>query len=256
MRRVILKTLPEPERPERVPETEARHLVGVLRLRDGDRVEAIDGQGRAVVAKLRLAGADEVWLDFAETRAREEGGKVPLQLELAVLKADAMSWAIEKAVELGVSRLTPVIADHCVVKLTKGPTEFRERWQRIADQALKQCGRLERMTIEDPRPISALTAATPERPRIFCDEGAIATAPTLLERLGELRDARELSLLVGPEGGWSAGEREKISAAAATYAASLGPNVLRAETAALFAVSVAAAALRSSAGLAEFGRKS
>ena len=68
-----------------------------------------------------------------------------------MLKADAMSWAIEKAVELGVSRLTPVIADHCVVKLTKGPTEFRERWQRIADQALKQCGRLERMTIEDPR---------------------------------------------------------------------------------------------------------
>ena len=74
MRRVFLKTLPEPERPERVPETEARHLVGVLRLRDGDRVEAIDGQGRAAVAKLRLAGADEVWLDFAETR-RARGGR-------------------------------------------------------------------------------------------------------------------------------------------------------------------------------------
>jgi 16S rRNA (uracil1498-N3)-methyltransferase len=258
MKRILCPQLPKPHRPAILQETEANHAVRVLRLRDGDSVEAIDGQGHSTPAILRVRGGPPR-LELASgvgraaqpsTRTEAPGSVVPLTLEMAVLKGDAMEWVVEKAVELGVRRLVPVTTAHTVVQLkTKGPEAFRERWQKIADQALKQCGRLERLMIETPATLEETITRAPssaDSPRYWCDEAAGPSAADLSDKLVELNPSsfREARLLIGPEGGWSEEERQWLSGAA--HKIQLGPLILRAETAALYGVSQLVAALRGS----------
>ena len=255
MKRVLCPQLPKPHRPVTLPETEANHLVRVLRLRDGDSVEAIDGQGHSVPAILRTNGGP-TRLELATASAsgsapavREDapGTVIPLALEIAILKGDAMEWVVEKAVELGVRSLHPAMTAHTVVQVkTKGPEAFRERWQKIADQALKQCGRLERMQVELPRTLAEIItqhAASATVPRYWCDEAAGPAAPELGQHL-RAATPTEVRLLIGPEGGWSEEAREWLGRSAGALRIQLGPLVLRAETAALYGMSLAASALR------------
>ena len=260
MRRILCPQLPKANRPTVLPETEATHAVRVLRLKDGDTVEAIDGQGHSVPAILRthhgpprleVAGtASAAWVP---PRSEAEGAVVPLVLEMAVLKGDAMEWVIEKAVELGARRLVPTLTAHTVVQVkTKGPEAFRERWQKIADQALKQCGRLERMEVELPIRLDELIAKNPASEqviRFWCDEAAPDTTPDLIGALRlreplQLDGSTQIRLLIGPEGGWSESERGLLAPAAEVI--TLGPLVLRAETAAIYGTSLIAAAFRAS----------
>jgi 16S rRNA (uracil1498-N3)-methyltransferase len=223
----------------------------VLRLEEGDRVEALDGCGRSVVSRL-VVRSGEAWLEFdGEERKAAPGAIVaPLTLEIAVLKGDAMEWVIEKAVELGVARILPILSKRTVVQTgRKGPEAFQQRWQKIADQALKQCGRLERMTVEPPIGLPELLGKplAEGELRWFLDEEARENAPGLLgeawgKRLEGALWARRL--LIGPEGGWDDEERAQIAATPGVRVASLGPLVLRAETAAISAVSIVTAALR------------
>jgi 16S rRNA (uracil1498-N3)-methyltransferase len=153
-----------------------------------------------------------------------------------------MGWVIEKAVELGVKVLTPVITDHTVVQLkAKGPESFQHRWQKIADQALKQCGRLERMEIEAPIDFETLLLQPFQGVRFWGDEASQAQAPFLLDCETLSLNEHPHRILIGPEGGWSHSERlllEKGARRDQTQRICLGPQVLRAETAALFAVSM------------------
>jgi 16S rRNA (uracil1498-N3)-methyltransferase len=260
MKRILCPQLPKPHRPVTLHDDEANHVVRVLRLRDGDSVEAIDGQGHSAPAILRMHGGPPR-LELAtapkdsphraaQASARTEapGAVVPLTLEMAVLKGDAMEWVVEKAVELGVRTLVPVVTAHTVVQLkAKGPEAFRERWQKIADQALKQCGRLERLEIALPVGLEERVRAEPrsaQSPRYWCDEAAGPGAADLPSRLASLRPGgfEEVRLLIGPEGGWSEEERQWLAPAAERI--QLGPLILRAETAAIYGISQIVAALR------------
>lgn len=254
MKRVLCPQLPKPHRPVTLSEDEANHAVRVLRLRDGDSVEAIDGQGHSAPAILRVHGGPPR-LELAtasESRAAHRtdaaGAVVPLILEMAVLKGDAMEWVVEKAVELGVRKLVPVLTAHTVVQIkSKGPEAFRERWQKIADQALKQCGRLERLLIETPVPLEQVIAREPSSarsPRYWCDEAAGSASPELSQKLAGASELEQVRLLIGPEGGWSEEERGWLAGAAEKV--QLGPLILRAETAALYGVSLVTASLRAS----------
>jgi 16S rRNA (uracil1498-N3)-methyltransferase len=255
MKRLLCPQLPKPHRPAPLSEEEANHAVRVLRLRDGDSVEAIDGQGHSAPAILRVHGGPPR-LELATGEARVAAkprtdapdAVVPLTLEMAVLKGDAMEWVVEKAVELGVRRLVPVLTAHTVVQIkSKGPEAFRDRWQKIADQALKQCGRLERLQIELPASLEEIIARQPasERaPRFWCDEAAGEGVVDLHTHLSQRLSVDEIRLLIGPEGGWSEEERGWLTPAAQRI--TLGPLVLRAETAAVFGISLVAAALRAS----------
>ena len=263
MKRVLCEKLPEPHQPTALSESEATHLTRVFRLKDGDRVEAMDGKGRHALVTLRTRGGAPR-LEFLEkaTQFPSSDQRVPVVLEMAVLKGDAMEWVIEKAVELGISTVIPVITAHTVVQLDKkGPEAFRERWQKIADQALKQCGRLDRLEIKTPVELEVLLAegsesAAPapgasgsgvsQAPRLWCDEAARENAGTLMGWLNssEQKAAMPIRVLVGPEGGWSELEREVLSRSSQNTPVSLGPLVLRAETAAIFALSLVTAALR------------
>ena len=253
MKRILCPNLPVPGRPVELPEAEARHATLVLRLRDGDEVEAIDGKGNATVGILRVRGGP-IRLESTGAapiiRGADRHETVPLSLELSVLKGDAMEWVVEKAVELGVRRLVPTLTSHTVVQIDrKGPEFFQQRWQKIADQALKQCGRLERMEILPPLDFEAVLLRSPhsaKKPRIWCDEAVAKDGEFLLERLRKLEGIEEVSLLIGPEGGWSQTERERLlnPSTGAGERVSLGPLTLRAETAALFAISLAVARFR------------
>ncbi len=259
MKRVLAPTLPTRERPVFLPESEADHLTRVLRLRDGDVIEALDGHGHAALVTLRIKGGGPriEFLEGAEQNAKTSGvttqGATPVELEMAILKGDAMEWIVEKAVELGVRTLYPTVTAHTVVQIrNKGPEAFRDRWQKIADQALKQCGRLDKMEVALPLSLEELLSirpATAEQPRLWFDEAG-KDSSTYLENWLDTRSGDNLSavrLLVGPEGGWSVQERDLLTASSRgspIYRLGLGPWVLRGETAALFSVSLTTARFR------------
>jgi 16S rRNA (uracil1498-N3)-methyltransferase len=245
MKRILNPQLPAPGSRAALSESEARHAVSVLRLRDGERVLAMDGQGHAVHALLRVRGKTvELEYESDADGARAASQLVPVTLELAVLKGDAMEWAIEKAVELGIERLVPVLTAHTVAQVDrKGPGEFQRRWQRIADQALKQCGRLQALEVEPPTELAQLLSRQlGGARRLWCDDQGRAEAPALWRWLVEHPDWGELRLLVGPEGGFSDRERELLLRT--SEAVSLGPLTLRAETAALEGVALTSAQFR------------
>jgi len=164
-----------------------------------------------------------------------------------------MEWIVEKAVELGVQRLIPVVTNHTVVQMKKkGPKAFQERWQKIADQALKQCGRLHRLEVDLPIPLEDVLSQRPptsKMTRLWCDETSTGESPYLLNWLltHPLPPSGTIHLLIGPEGGWSSQEKSLLTQEVSIshpglqvecYRIDLGPQILRAETAAVFGASL------------------
>ena len=227
-----------------IADEETHHLTTVLRARAGDLFEILDGAGHFFAGTLELLGkgrgqirrTSEVESDPART-------SVDLTLEIATLKGDAMDWVIEKSVELGVRALVPLLTDHTVVQTgRKSPAEFRTRWQKIADQALKQCGRLDRLRIAEPIALEARLQSAPSDRRLWADERE--RSRTIESALAETSGSAR-TLLIGPEGGWSERESHFLrSPAANTVGVTLGPWVLRAETAALLGAGLCVASVR------------
>jgi len=243
-----------------LPEGEANHAQRVLRLRNGEEVEVLDGRGHHIVGRLRMSDLG-VHLEYvgtiSEAGAGELGlGVVPVDLEMSILKGEAMEWVVEKATELGIRRLVPLVTDHTVIQVkTKGPAFFQERWQRIADQSLKQCGRLQGLQVESPIPLEGALMRHPaslHAPRVWCDEqkangGGLTLAQWILKN--SLSPTKEVSILIGPEGGWSQAERTRLSqlseqSMGSCLPLSLGPLVLRAETAAMVSMSLISSFIR------------
>lgn len=247
MKRFLCEKLPTRETSVALSTDEAKHAIQVFRLRDGDQVEALDGRGHVVRARLRVKGKANVLLEYAgDLQANATNQLIPVTLELAVLKGPAMEWAIEKATELGVKVLQPVLTERTVVQLGKKPAEsFLARWRKISDQALKQCGRLIQMTILHPRTLDELLQKQVPH-RVWCDEESEPDTPFLLNDFHSLQTSSAVHLLIGPEGGWSPAERQLLNQhRESATRVTLGPLIQRAETAAIFACSVAAAHFRS-----------
>lgn len=248
MRRLLCAPFPSPGSSVELDEGEARHAIQVLRLRDGDEVELLDGEGHRLRAHLVLRkGHTLVENRGAPVESALRGEIVPLDLALGVLKGEAMEWALEKCVELGVRSVTPLQCDRSIVQTrSKGEDEFRDRWQRIADQALKQCGRLTRLRVERPAIFDETLFQDAGKKVFFADEAAASGSAAYLP--AALPGALSASILIGPEGGWSERERavfrvEEERAKDRVFRVSLGPLVLRAETAAVFAASTGRALL-------------
>ena len=171
---------------------------------------------------------------------------LPIHLKMSIIKGEAMEWVVEKAVELGVRSLTPIETEFTVVKIhKKGADAFQERWQRIADQSLKQCGRLDRMEVRAPLSFESLL--TEPGSLYWLDETLASDSDQgpHLSRVLSAHDAdgKESALLVGPEGGLSANERGRllqltVSGKKAIKRVHLGSLILRAETAAMLGISL------------------
>ena len=216
---------------------EARHLSRVLRAEAGQKYEISDGR-KVYLAEVAEVRTEEVSFGVLEELVPPE---LPVRLALlaALVKFDRFEWIIEKATELGVEIIIPVQADRSAKGLSEGARTRLERWRRIAREASQQARRAELPEILAPVSTQEALRA-PARHRYFLEEQP--GAPPLLVALPSERSRGDtVALLVGPEGGWTDGERAQAAKAGWT-AVSLGPFTLRTETAATAALSILAAA--------------
>lgn len=212
----------------RIDGPQGHYLANVMRLKAGDPVKLFDdatGEWLAVAAEVRKR---DVTLEVRE-RLREREAVPDLWLCAALIKKGRIDWVAEKACELGVARLAPVLTRRAVVdKLNL------ERLRSHMIEAAEQCGRTALPELAEPTKLAALLRDwTGERALFFADETGGAPA---LEAMRAHRGPA--AILVGPEGGFDAEERESIRAVPQAVGISLGPRILRAETAAAAAVSL------------------
>lgn len=211
----------------------AHHLSRVLRAKAGQEFDIVCGDA-VRVGRIATIDDDRVVFDLGESVPQKESRAITLVL--AIFKFDRMEWAIEKAVELGVSSIQPVIARRTDAHLATAAGKRAERWRRIAHEAAQQSRRVSIPMIADPAKLRDVL----EQPRA----AAIILAETeeelsLTQALANAKDS-PLALAVGPEGGWTDEELEQFRAAG-WISASLGHTVLRAETAAIAALAIATA---------------
>ena len=211
---------------------EARHLTRVLRVEPGQRFEISDNQS-AYLAEIEEARGQRVVFRVVEPL---DSPAIPLRLTLcaALIKFDRFEWMIEKATELGVERIQPVEAARSERGLFEASRKRSERWIRIARESSQQSRRVRVPEILPAVRFESSLQTTADY-RFFLDE---SEAPSLLKSLpAERPHGSTAAILIGPEGGWTDTER-RSAGAAGWQPASLGPQILRAETAATAALAI------------------
>lgn len=237
MRRVVVAEVPTGGADTPLDSDAAHYVERVLRLRDGDCVELLDGSGRTVRATLRWRDG-QAWATALHEFTDNDGGPDTIVVA-ALLKAARWEWLVEKCAELGATRIIPVAADRSVVRIASNREAAKvERWSRIAAAAARQSGRAVAPTIDAPASLNAAIARAREAGAalVRIDFGG---SPLALDTAS----GGPVAFFVGPEGGFTDAERRALDEAKAVVA-SLGDAVLRAETAsiaALVAIGVARA---------------
>jgi 16S rRNA (uracil1498-N3)-methyltransferase len=230
---------------------QAHYLVDVLRLKAGDRVLAFNGRDGEWLCELSQL-SKKLWVLTPEEFSRSQTPPGDLHYLFAPLKRARLDYMVQKAVEMGASRLQPVLTQH-----TQAERVNTERMRANAIEAAEQCGILAIPEIGEPLALErAVAALEPARVLIFCDEGAETADPVraLTEHVrgsaGNPPEAgRErlrvvpLAVVNGPEGGFSEAERALLTRRPNTVRIALGPRILRADTAAVAALTVVQAAL-------------
>lgn len=221
---------------------QAAHLSRVLRAKPGMEFDVVAGD-RVFHATIAAVGPDSVRFNLIAEVASDPA--LPVTLLLAVFKFDRMEWAIEKATELGIARLIPVITRRTETHLAQAAVNRGVRWRRIALESAKQSRRSDVPVIEDALPLKSAAAREGNALKLLLAEQERTT--TLRDELGNsLKEAKdeypEIRLAIGPEGGW-APEEEALFDDEGWKPVSLGPRILRAETAAISALAVIAAML-------------
>jgi 16S rRNA (uracil1498-N3)-methyltransferase len=210
---------------------QANYLGNVMRMKEGDRLLLFDGASGEWLAEVAEAAKKRMILTALEPTKPQEA--VPdLWLAFAPVKKGRVDWLVEKAVELGVARLCPVVTQRTIVdKLNL------ERMRAHIVEAAEQCGRTSLAAIDEPMKLEIfLRLRDPSRMLYFADETGGPAAPAAFKPEPAL-------ILIGPEGGFMPEEATAIRAAPGAQAISLGPRILRAETAALAAVTAWMAAV-------------
>ena len=217
---------------------QAAHLARVLRAQPGQVFDVVAG-GFLHRAEITSVAPDRV--EFTLHEELQSDAALPLHLYLAIFKFDHFEWAVEKATELGVARITPILARRTEKHLAQASAKRVDRWRRIAHEAAQQSRRTQVPEIADPTPLRPAIEAEQAATRILLSE--TEQTVTLREALGPgLEVASALALAIGPEGGWTADEMALFTERAWTHV-TLGTRILRAETAAIAAVAIVGAFL-------------
>ena len=226
-RRFFWARLPAEGERAPLPAELAHYARNVLRLPVGTSIELFNGEGRAVEATLLDDGVEITRpVPFV-------AGAVPMQLACPLLKGERSDWLLEKLTELGIASFMPLDCERAVIRELS--SNKRTRFERVIEAACRQCGRNDRLRLAELTPLSALP------PGVFLDPTATAPFDVLCDELfsNANRGGQLLTVAIGPEGGFSSDEREHLLARS-WRSARLSAHVLRAETAALMAASVAA----------------
>ena len=212
----------------------AHRLARVLRLRAGSEIVLFDGSGIDARVLLDTVGDRTISGSVLGRAPGPAEARVRVHLYQSITKGERFEWLIEKATEIGVARIVPLIAARAVVK-TAGDGNRADRWRRIAVEAAEQCERSTVPVIDAPTTFESALATAPGIlvvPYEEAHESAPNIHAVLAQRIDELFALGEVSLLIGPEGGYEPGEiarAEAVNAAIVT----LGERVLRSETAGL-----------------------
>jgi 16S rRNA (uracil1498-N3)-methyltransferase len=222
---------------------DARHLTRVLRVEAGQRYEISDNRN-VYLAEIETARKEHV---VFRTLEKMEARALPLKLVLcaALIKFDHFEWMVEKATELGVSQIVPVEATRSEHGLERAAHKRVERWRRIALEASQQSRRAFLPEVCEPTNLAEVLAQ-PARYRYALDEDQ-GPAPLMSLLPAERSPSDVVAILVGPEGGWTGEERGSFTAAGWT-SVSLGPLILRTETAALAALAIVSSAWQTTTG--------
>jgi 16S rRNA (uracil1498-N3)-methyltransferase len=204
---------------------ESHHLTKVLRLSRGDEVLVFDGRGREYRGRVSTVEKSAVRI-AVDTEVQPAAPESPLSITLCstVLPGEKYDLVVQKAVELGVVRIVPLITARCEVR-SKDAAKRLERWRRIAMEATKQCGRATLMAVAEPVEFPAVIGCADAARTIMFSErdGTSLTASFAGD---------ELTVLIGPKGGWEDAELERAREAGVALV-TLGGRILRAETAAI-----------------------
>jgi 16S rRNA (uracil1498-N3)-methyltransferase len=210
----------------------ANHIMRVLRLRDGDALTLFDGRGGEYGARITGFRKDSVQAEVQEHRDVERESLLHLTLAQGISRGERMDWVMQKATELGVARIVPVITERTMVKLDERQSARKiEHWRAIVIAACEQSGRNRVPEVAAPRAFHELLR-----------KGDADGQKLLLSPIGDL-SARDLALtgrallLVGPEGGLSPDERD-LAVGDGFRQVRMGPRVLRTETAAIAALTI------------------
>ena len=221
---------------------QAAHLARVLRAQPG---QVFDVVADGFLHRAEITSVSDPEVLFTLHEELEADAALPIHLLLAVFKFDHFEWAIEKATELGVAGIAPVIARRTEKHLAQAAEKRVERWRRIAHEAAQQSRRSDVPVIHDTRTLSASVASASGATRIvLAEQERTATLIETVQRALAVvaESVLDFQIAVGPEGGW-APEEEELFAANDWKAVTLGPRILRAETAAIAALSVFASLL-------------
>jgi 16S rRNA (uracil1498-N3)-methyltransferase len=214
---------------------QSNYLGNVLRLSAGDSVLVFngrDGEWRASISGRKRPDSLTIG-----TRTRPQDRLPDLAYVFAPLKHARLDYMVQKAVEMGASRLEPVLTRFTQVARVNG-----ERMRANVIEAAEQCGILSLASVADPVPLERFLAGRdPQRLLVFCDEAAEVADP--MEALGTAAVAKGVDVLIGPEGGFDEEERALLSRQPQTLRLALGPRILRADTAAVAALALVQAAL-------------
>lgn len=214
-----------------LPETQAHYMARVLRLAVGDKVQLFDGSGVEFLGELVEVSKKTVFVALHEQIAGLAESPLQLHLGQGLSRGERMDWAIQKATELGVNAITPIVSERCEVRLKDERADKRlAHWRQIAISACEQCGRSVLPVIHPPLTLAEWLAHT--------DAALKLVLHPVAEPLTSHEKPASLAFLIGPEGGLSDAEVQQAQKAG-FLAACLGPRVLRTETAPVVALSVA-----------------
>lgn len=213
----------------KVPPEKARYLLTVLRCKKGDALTVIDGKGGAYVSHIVSIVNKDVFIDIE--------GELPLNTELHValilyqglLKGERMDMVIQKATELGVYEIVPVVTERSIVRETRK----LKRWRKIAEEAAEQCGRTVIPAVRVPQEFNKVFDGNKMNGLLFWEKGGIG----LSEAMASIDTGKAVNILIGPEGGFTADEVREAEEHGIVRT-TLGRRILRAETAAIAAAAL------------------
>jgi len=215
---------------------ELHHLLDVLRVKVGDRLECADGAGRAYAGAIRRCSRRGIVMKISE-RSDESTPALRLTLAQALIRPERFEWVIQKATELGVEAITPLMTRRTIVRLATGRLDHKlSRWQRIIREAAKQCGRATLPTIASPQELRAAVGSLDPQACVLMPTLA-TTAPSLNEELKARSGVKAVVVLIGPEGDFTP-EEVALAQRHGARPVSLGGLTLRSETAAIATLAI------------------
>jgi len=215
---------------------QAQHLARVLRAQAGQVFDVVAG-GFLRRAEITCVSEREVVFSLGEEL--EMDASLPVHLLMAVFKFDHLEWGLEKATELGAARITPVLARRTEKHLAQAAAKRVERWRKIVREAAQQSRRSDVPVVDDPIGLKLLVPTVTATTKLLLAE---TEQENSLSSVFASQPISELAMAIGPEGGWAPDEM-KLFEESGWKAVTLGPRILRAETAAIAALSVCGALL-------------